>query len=142
MDASTTDASAPTDAHVKNRPPPVDAALSRAPRPIAPLSSSWMVGNAVVLRWQGAGDGTVSIEITNGAAAGADRATIRCVVKDDGCHAIPASLVTWLRAGRADTEYSVVLRRAAGRSAVLDSVDGGARAVFSLAREARGKVLP
>lgn len=50
------DATAPMDAHVKNRPPPppTDASQVRAPRPIAPLSSSWMVGNAVPLRWRDA----------------------------------------------------------------------------------------
>jgi hypothetical protein len=107
------------------------------------LSGGHSVGDEdLIIKWEPGGTGLVSLEVSNNAATGAERATLSCIVKDDGCHTIPSGLITWLKAGRADPAFTVALKRNISRGALVASTDGGAGAIFSMTSEARGKVTP
>ncbi|MBI5498413.1 MAG: hypothetical protein HY904_25655 [Deltaproteobacteria bacterium] len=109
------------------------------------LSGAGHVGDSdVVVRWQAGTDpaALVSVELTTGAGSAQTRATIQCVVKDDGCHVVPSGALTWMTAGRSEPITVVVKRNVSTAVLLAAPVDGGAGLVMTLSQEARGELLP
>lgn len=95
----------------------------------------------LTVRWSsGSGTGAVQLELS--VVREGQRAAISCVVADDGCHVVPAGLITWLTQARNDP-ITVIMRRSVVASALAaEGPDGGAGAVFSMTSEARGRINP
>ncbi len=106
------------------------------------LSGSGNVGTEdLLMRWTGGtGEGVVVLDMS--VVRDNQRATVSCVVKDDGCHRVGGGVMTWLTAGRNDP-VTVVLRRSRAQGVLVDNgFDGGAGLLMQLTSEARGRVTP
>lgn len=96
------------------------------------------------VRWQAGTnpDALVAIEMTSGAASVQTRGTVRCIVRDDGCHVVLAGALMWLANGGTDPITMVVKRNVSQAVLLPAPLDGGAVAVVTLSQEARGEVQP